>query len=174
MKKINDDIAKAFEKCLKAVSLRELSERTGVGKDTLRRFSDRKGKYAPSETLRKIYPELRRYLLLKEAEVDEVRPVRIGSAPRMGHYLDELTSNDKVLLDTYSSLGKADRRAFTETFADAVNNEDVVMLEIKELSAEENHILSLFHAIKAEYQEEFLMSVVDCAAEEMKRRRKAF
>ena len=55
-----------------------------------------------------------------------------------------------------------------------VNNEDVVMLEIKELSAEENHILSLFHAIKAEYQEEFLMSVVDCAAEEMKRRRKAF
>ena len=142
MKKINDDIAKAFEKCLKAVSLRELSERTGVGKDTLRRFSDRKGKYAPSETLRKIYPELRRYLLLKEAEVDEVRPVRIGSAPRMGHYLDELTSNDKVLLDTYSSLGKADRRAFTETFADAVNNEDVVMLEIKELSAEENHILS--------------------------------
>lgn len=174
MKKINDDIAKAFEKCLQAVSLGELSERTGVGKSTLRSFCKRKGKYAPSETLRKIYPELRRYLLLKEAEVNEVRPVRIGSAPRMGHYLDELTSNDKVLIDTYSSLGKADRKAFTETFADAVRMEDVVPVEVKELSAEENNILSLFHAIKAEYQEEFLMSVVECATEEMKRRRKAF
>ena len=29
-------------------------------------------------------------------------------------------------------------------------------------------------AIRAEYQEEFLMSVVECATEEMKRRRKAF
>lgn len=174
MKKINDDIAKALEKCLQAVSLGELSKRTGVGKSTLRRFSEYRGKYAPSETLRKIYPELRRYLLLKEAEVDEVRPVRIGSAPRMGHYLDELTSNDKVMLDTYSSLGKADRKAFAETFSDAVRKEDVVPLEIKELNAEENNILSLFHAIKAEYQEEFLMSVVECAVEEMKRRRKAF
>ena len=174
MKKINDDIAKAFEKCLKAVSLGELSARTGVGKSTLRRFSERKGKYAPSETLRKIYPELRRYLLLKEAEVDEVRPVRIGSAPRMGHYLDELTSNEKVLLDTYSSLNKDDRKAFAVNFADAVRKEDVVLLEIKELSTEENNILALFRALKAEYQEEFLMTVVESAIDEMKRRRKAF
>ena len=174
MKKITDDIAKAFEKCVNAVSLGELSNRTGVGKKTLRRFAARKSKYAPSETLRKIYPEIRRYILLKEAAVDEVRPVRIGSAPRMGHYLDELTSDEKVLLDTYSSLPRDDRKAFTESFSDAVRAEDVEVLEIKELSGEENNILALFRAIKAEFREEFLMNVVECAVEEVKRRRKAF
>lgn len=174
MKKINDDIAKAFEKCLKAVSLGELSSRTGVGKKTIRRMVERKGKYAPGETFRKIYPELRRYILLKEAEVDEVRPVRIGSAPRMGHYLDELSSDEKVLIDTYSSLPRDDRKAFTENFADAVRKEDVIELEIKEFSNEENNILALFRAIKAEYKEEFLMSVVESATDEMRRRRKAF
>jgi hypothetical protein len=174
MKKINDEITKAFEKCLQAVSLGELSKRTGVGKKTLRRFVARNGKYAPSDTLRQIYPEIRRYILLKEAEVDEVRPVRIGNTPRMGHYLDDLNSDEKVLIDTFSSLRKDDRRAFTASFADAVRKEDVVLTEIKELSAEENNILSLFRAIKSEYREEFLMSVVECAVEEMKKRRKEF
>ncbi len=171
---MNDDIAKALEKCLQAVSLKELSVRTGVGKKTLRRFGERKNKYAPNDTLRKIYPEIRRYLLLKEAEVGEVRPVRIGSAPRMGHYLDELTSDEKVLLDTFSSLHRDDRKAFTENFSDAVRKEDVIELEIKELSAEENHILALFRAIRDEFREEFLMSVVECAVEEMKKRRETF
>ena len=174
MKKINDDITNAFEKCLKAVSLKELSKRTGVGKKTLQRLVERQGKYTPGETFRKIYPELRRYILLKEADVDEVRPVRIGAAPRMGHYLDELTSDEKVLIDTYSSLPRDDRKLFTENFADAVRKEDIVNVEIKEFSNEENNILALFRAIKAEYREEFLMSVVECATEEMRRRRKAF
>lgn len=174
MKKITDDIAGAFEKCLNAVSLGELSKRTGVAKKTLRRFVSRRSKYAPNDILRNVYPEIRRYMLLKEAEVSEVRPVRIGSAPRMGHYLDELTSNEKVLLDTYSSLNKDDRNAFQINFADAVRKEDVIELEIRELSHEENRILSLFRAINADYQEEFLMSVVECAVEEMKKRRKIF
>lgn len=174
MKKITDDIAKAFDQCLKAVSIKELSVRTGLQKKTLKRLVGHPGKYTPSDTLRKIYPEIRRYLLLKEAEVDEVRPVRIGTPPRMGHYLDELTSNEKVLLDTFSSLNKVDRKNFVIDFEDAVMKEDIVPCEISELSAEENHMLSLFRAIKAEYQEEFLLSVVECAVEEMKKRRKIF
>ena len=174
MKKITDDISKAFEKCLKAGSIKELSLRTGLQKKTLKRLAGRSGKYTPSETLRRIYPELRRYILLKEAAVDEVRPVRIGTPPRMGHYLDELRSDEKVLLDTFSSLSKGDRKNFIIDFEDAVCKEDIVACEINELSAEENHILALFRTIKPEYQEEFLMSVVECAVEEMKKRRKIF
>lgn len=174
MKKITDDIIKAFEQCLKAVPIKELSARTGVGKKTLRRFSKHQNKYAPNEILRNIYPEIRRYILLKEASMEDVRPVRIGTAPRMGHYLEELNSDEKVLLDTFSALHKDDRKIFTANFEDAVRMEDVIKLEYKELSQEENYIISLFRAIKSEFREEFLMTVVDCAIEEMKKRRKVF
>ena len=73
VKKISDDIARAFESCAAALSLNELSRVTGVRIELLRRFIDRKTRRARSETWDKIYPALKPFLVGPEPEREPER-----------------------------------------------------------------------------------------------------
>ena len=102
VKKISDDIARAFESCAEALSLNELSRVTGVRIELLRRFINRKTRRARSETWDKIYPALKPFLVGPEPEQEP--PPRIGPAYRRHHELVEMFSDQKVLLDEFDVL----------------------------------------------------------------------
>ncbi|MBQ9789349.1 MAG: hypothetical protein IJW31_07125 [Lentisphaeria bacterium] len=171
MKKITEDISKALEKCAKTISLAELSLRTGVKVDTLKRYLNRRAKQEKKEVFQKIYPEIRRYILLKDADEAEVQPVRIGDAPKMGHYLDDFVSDEKVLMDTFGALDIKRQEYYLKAMGACVTVDKLVNLEVKELSKNENLLVSIFRAMTAEEKEKYLYMLIDEATELMRERR---
>ena len=171
MNKVTEDIAKAFERSVEALSLTELSRETGVRITTLRRFLNRRSRHIRQETMDKIYPAIRPYIWLAR-NPDAPRPARLGSAPRRGHYLDALISDEKVLLDTFSSLPDERRQEIIAAWSrDAAPGTD--KYQLAELSDQENRILSLFARLPQESREEKLFAVVDEATELLRRLRAA-
>ena len=171
MKKITEDINKALEKCVNAISLAELSLRTGVKVDTLKRYLNRKNNGDKKEVFQKIYPEIRRYILLKDADATELKPVRIGDAPKMGHYLDELISDEKVLLDTFGAGEESRQDYYLKRLGGCVTVDKLEQLEIKELNKNENLLLAIFRAMSTEEREKYLFELIDEATELMRERR---
>lgn len=172
MKKITEDVTKALEKCAKAISLAELSLRTGVNVETLKRYLNRRDKSSDKkEIFQKIYPEIRRYILLKDADEGEVKPIRIGDAPKMGHYLDDFVSDEKVLMDTFGALDEKRQEYYLKAMGACVTVDKLEHLEVKELSKTENLLVSIFRAMTDEEREKFLFELVDEATQLMRERR---
>ena len=171
MKKITEDISKALEKCAKTISLAELSLRTGVKVETLKRYLNRRAKQEKADVFQRIYPEIRRYILLKDADDSEVKPVRIGDAPKMGHYLDDFISDEKVLLDTFGALDDQRQEYYLKNMGACVTVDKLEALEVKELNKSENLLVAIFRAMTQEEQEKYLFMLIDEATELMRERR---
>ncbi len=171
MKKITEDLAKAFDRCIETLSLNELSRRTGIGIYTLRKFANRQTGMVRKETWEKIYPVLKPYLLTAESKAKETIPPRIGPSARRHHDLVELTSDQKILLDTFDAMSKKDQaRCLNEMAAKA---EAPQVCKLGSLSADENRLLGFFNALDAQSQQESLLNIVELATLEIRRHRKA-
>ncbi len=171
MKKVTDDIAKAFDLCVEALSLNELSRRTGIGIYTLRKFATRQTNSIREETWDKIYPVLKPYLIGDDADSSSALPPRIGPTARRHHDLVELVSDQKILLDAFDALSVRDRSDWLERLTAAAGGE-APAYELGSLSAEENRLLGLFDAVPAERREPLLLELVEYAELEIRKQRR--
>ena len=172
MKKITDEVVKAFDNCLNALSLHEMSRRTGIGIYTLRKFATRQSDTIREETWDKIYPFLKPYLVGGDSPAPEP-PRRVGPTARRHLELVDLLSDQKILLDTFDVLSDSDRK---EIFVklQSLSVKEPHDYELHSLTAEENRLLGLFDTIPAEQQEPFLLDVVELATIEVRKQRKDF
>ncbi len=168
MKKINDDIARALEKCSEALSLNELSRVTGVRIELLRRFVTKRSRIVREETWDKIYPVLKPYLAGPRPEAP--LPVRIGSAYRRHHDLVEMVSDQKVLLDTFELLTPNQQKELIRTLIEKAGNDTPSVYE--SLSAQENRMMGAFEQLSDEIRLPILLEQVKLAAAEVRKRRK--
>ena len=168
VKKISDDIARAFESCAAALSLNELSRVTGVRIELLRRFIDRKTRRARSETWDKIYPALKPFLVGPEPEREP--PPRIGPAYRRHHELVEMFSDQKVLLDEFDVLPPELQQQATEAMIAAAGCDEPS--SYSSLTAEENRIMGAFLKLSPEARDTELLKLTALAVAEVRKRRK--
>lgn len=173
MKKITDDIVKAFDSCLNALSLHEMSRRTGIGIYTLRKFATRQSNSIREETWDKIYPYLKPYLVGNDEPETEELPRRVGPTARRHAELVDLLSDQKILLDTFDVLDDDDKK---DVFAkmQKLAEGKVVAYELSSLTADENRILGLFDAVPEDQKEEALLNVVELATLEVRKQRNNF
>ncbi len=170
MKKINDDIARALERCSEALSITELSRRTGVGIWQLRKFVTRQSNSIREETWELIYPVIKPYLSGAESQESE-RPVRLGDTARKHHDLEMLVSDEKVLVDVFVVLNEVER-------ADLFSRWEVLAgcsgtpTELRCLSVSENRLIGLFRALPETMREDELMIYVDKGTENLRRQRR--
>ncbi len=170
MKKITDDVVKAFDLCVEALSLNELSRRTGVGLHTLRKFATRRTNIIREETWDKIYPFLKPYLIGNDSELAFAPPPRIGSPARRHHDLVELVSDQKILLDVFDVLSSRDRGDWLARLRSEAG--DASPYELGSLSADENRLLGLFDALPPERREQILLELADYAELEIRKQRR--
>ncbi len=170
MKKITDDFVKAFDLCIDALSLKELSRRTGIGIYTLRKFATRQTNSIKEETWDKIYPVLKPYLLDIDNGKSEILP-RIGPTARKHHDLVDLVSDQKILLDTFGALSRKDQTRWL-TELSTMTGDSARAYELGSLSQEENGLLGMFDCLAPEKQQEFLLEIVELATLEVRRIRK--
>ena len=168
VKKISDDIARAFESCAAALSLNELSRVTGMRIELLRRFIDRKTRRARSETWDKIYPALKPFLVGPEPEREP--PPRIGPAYRRHHELVEMFSDQKVLLDEFDVLPPELQQQATEAMIAAAGCDEPSTYS--SLTAEENRIMGAFLKLSPEARDTELLKLTALAVAEVRKRRK--
>ena len=173
MKKITDDIVKAFDSCLNALSLHEMSRRTGIGIYTLRKFATRQSNSIREETWDKIYPYLKPYLIGTDEPDKPELPRRVGPTARRHAELVDLLSDQKILLDTFDVLDDGDRKDVFAKLQKIVTG-DVRAYELKSLTEDENRLLGLFDAVPADQQEAFLLNVVELATLEVRKQRNDF
>ena len=164
---LNDEIASALEKCANNLSITELSRRTGVRIELLRRFINRQAQTIRAETWDKIYPVLRPYLEGPEPVVEP--PPRIGPAYRRHQDLVAMVSNQKVLLDEFAILGDAERKRFAEELAAAGAVGEPT--NFVSLTREENRVMGLFLSLPPEKQEEAVLKLSEVAVAVLRRRR---
>lgn len=169
MRKVTEDIVKAFDNCLEALSLNEFSRRTGIGIYTLRKFATRKTRLVREETWDKLYPVIKPYLIGRDDDKDDVA-TRIGSEYRHHHDLVDLVSNQKIILDCYGALPARDKvkilNELNETFSD-----NDACYELSSLSADENRILALYDSMCNEKKEEFTINLVNFSTDFLKIKR---
>lgn len=170
MKKVTDEIAGAFDRCVEALSLNELSRRTGIGMYTLRKFATRQTNHVREETWDKIYPVIKPYLGAHLQEQSEMPP-RIGPPARRHHDLVELSSDQKILLDTFNALSARDQAERLAKLTEEAGP-DAHPYELGSLKPEENRVLGCFDALPDERKQAFLLNLVDYATLEVKKQRK--
>ncbi len=168
VKKISDDIARAFESCADALSLNEFSRVTGVRIELLRRFIDRKSRRARSEAWDKIYPVLKPFLVGPEPEREP--PPRIGPAYRRHHELVEMFSDQKVLLDEFAVLSPELQQQVTEAMVAAAGCDEPTTYT--SLSEAENRIMGAFLKLAPEARDAELLKLTGIAVAEVRKRRK--
>ncbi len=170
MKKVTEDIVKAFDHCLGGLSLHELSRRTGIGIYTLRKFATRQSNSIREETWDKIYPYLKPYLVGEDGP-EKSAPRRIGPTARRHQELVELLSDQKILLDTFDVLSAEDRSAIFSRM-EKLSVKEAHPYELRSLSGDENRLLGLFDSIPPEQQEALLLDVGELATIEVRKQRK--
>lgn len=103
--KITDDILKALQNCIDGIgSISEFSQRANVSIETVTRFLGRKTNIMKADTWEQIYPLLRPYLPDSGDSMPgsfKPRPVKTSFHP---HRLEELSSDEKILLDAFGEL----------------------------------------------------------------------
>lgn len=170
MKKITEDITKALDRSIEALSLKELSRRTGIGIYTLRKFATRQTNHIKEETWDKIYPVLKPYLIGNDEKKADT-PIRIGPAARRHHDLAELTSDHKIILDAFSVLAIGDRGTMLRNLEKECGSQ-ANAYEVGSLSADENTLLGYFDALTPERRQEFIAYLIDHAVLELKKQRR--
>ncbi len=169
MKKINEDIVKALENCAEALSLNELSRRTGIGIRQLQRFLTKRTNLIREETWDKIYPVLKPYLSVPESE-EPVRPPRLGAPARRHHDLVDLLSDQKILLDIFAALTPEEQQLLFRNWEQLAGTPGEPTA-LGSLSPAENRLLGLFAALPAERQEPELLALAERATAELRRQR---
>lgn len=170
MKKVTEDIIKALDRSIEALSLNELSRRTGIGIYTLRKFATRQTNHIKEETWDKIYPVLKPYLIgADEANADA--PIRIGATARRHHDLVDLASDHKILLDVFAVRPAADRSRILRELAAEVGKETNAY-ELGSLNSDENTLLGLFDALEPARRESLTLQLVDEAVLVLKKQRR--
>lgn len=167
MKKINDDVAFALEKCAEALSLRELSRVTGVRIELLRRYITRKSRNIREETWDKIAPVLKPYLT--GPEPGKTPPVRLGPPYRRHHDLVEMFSDQKILLDTFGALPPGRQSAMLKKIQTLAGISEPTLYG--SLSSEENRLMGAFLRLDDENRQKILLEFVEQATAEMRKRR---
>ena len=173
MKKITDDIVKAFDSCLNALSLNEMSRRTGIGIYTLRKFATRQTNSIREETWDKIYPYLKPYLVGTDEPDKQELPRRVGPTARRHAELVDLFSDQKILLDTFDVLDGTDRKSVLDKLQ-KLASPDAKAYELRSLTADENLVLGLFDTVPEDQKEAFLLHVVELATLEVRKQRNDF
>ncbi len=173
MKKITDDVVKAFDSCLNALSLHEMSRRTGIGIYTLRKFATRQSNSIREETWDKIYPYLKPYLVGTEEQETQELPRRVGPTARRHAELVDLVIDQKILLDTFDVLDDNDRKEILEKLQQLAGS-DCKAYELSSLTADENRVLGMFDAVPDDQKEAFLLNVVELATLEVRKQRNNF
>lgn len=168
MKKINDDIARALEKCSEALSLHEFSRITGVRMELLRRFLNKRSRIIREETWDKIYPVLKPYLTGPKPK--EPEPVRIGNPYRRHHDLVEMVSDQKVLLDIFEFLSPEQQDHLIQLLIEKAGNDTPSTYE--SLSVQENRLMGAFEQIPNDVRLPILLEQVKLATAEVRKRRK--
>lgn len=166
--KKNDDLAKALESCINALSLSEFSRVTGVRIELLRRFINRTARDARAETWDKIYPTLKP-LLLGPEPVGEP-PQRIGSPYRRHMELVEMLSDQKVLLDVFDILTEQQKKDAVAALL-AAGNGKVEPTEYSSLTPGENTLMGAFLALPEELREQELLKLVAIGTRQVQKRR---
>ena len=174
MKKITDDIVKAFDSCLNALSLHEMSRRTGIGIYTLRKFATRQSNSIREETWDKIYPYLKPYLVGSDDQGKQELPRRVGPTARRHAELVDLLIDQKILLDTFAVLDDDDRKDVWTKLEKIAGPDNKDAYELSSLTADENRVLGLFDAVPEEQKEAFLLNVVELATLEVRKQRNNF
>ena len=169
MKKMTNDIVKAFDSCVEALSLNELSRRTGVGLYTLRKFATRQTNSIREETWDKLYPHLKPYLI-GDGEGIQEPPPRIGPTARRHLDLVDLVSDQKVLLDAWDALNARDRADVLEKLRRRAPNAHPFSLG--SLTSDENLLLGCFADLPEDEQEPFVIGVAELATFEMRKQRR--
>jgi predicted transcriptional regulator len=105
-KKSTDDMVKALQNGIKSIgSLKEFSDRANVSKETLAHFLSRKTHSLTADTWEKIYPLVRPYIPENTNEVvSHVTRARTPKVAFQNHTKDDLSSDEKILLDAFESL----------------------------------------------------------------------
>jgi len=171
-KKLSDEIAAALESCADALSLTEFSRITGVRIELLRRFINRKARYARAETWDKIYPTLKPYLLGPEPIQEP--PPRIGPGYRRHAELVDMLSDQKILLDEFAVLDDAEQKQVVSDFV-AAAGEAAEPTQFTSLTAAENRLMGAFLAMSPEVREQQLLKLTELAtAVVVKARRELF
>ena len=173
MKKITDDIVKAFDSCLNALSLNEMSRRTGIGIYTLRKFATRQTNSIREETWDKIYPYLKPYLVGTDEPDKQELPRRVGPTARRHAELVDLLSDQKILLDTFDVLDGNDRKSVLDKLQ-KLASPDAKAYELRSLTADENLVLGMFDTVPEDQKETFLLHVVELATLEVRKQRNDF
>lgn len=108
-KNATDDILKALENGIKSTgSLTAFSNRANVNKKTLAHFLSRKTQSITADTWEKIQPLVSPYLPEQADKIVSkvIRP-REPKVPFNNHKIDELSSDEKILLDAFGALSPA-------------------------------------------------------------------
>ncbi len=108
-KNATDDILKALESGIKSTgSLTEFSNRTKVNKRTLAHFLSRKTQSITADTWDKIQPLVSPYLPENaDTLVTKVIRPKKPKVSFINHKIDELSSDEKILLDAFGALSPA-------------------------------------------------------------------
>lgn len=170
IQKLNDEVVNAFESCVNALSLNELSRVTGVRIELLRRFISMKTRRARAETWDKIYPALKPFLVGPEPAQEP--PVRIGPAYRRNHELIEMVSDQKVLLDEFDVLPEDEQQNVINWMQQMAAEPKIAPTTYESLTPSENQLMGIFLALAPEEQHKALLKLTDIAVAEVRRRRR--
>jgi hypothetical protein len=123
--KITEDIIKALQNCIDGVgSISDFSQQANVNIETLSKYLSRKTQSIKQETWEKIYPLIQPYLPKSQTNHSPCQINKIKGAGKGEHYAD-LSSDEKILLDAFSTLPSKIRQE--------------KLLEIVELARQEVH-----------------------------------
>ncbi len=169
-KKLNEDALNAFESCINALSLNELSRVTGVRIELLRRYISKNTRKARAETWDKIYPSLKPFLVGPEPATEP--PLRVGATYRRHHELVDMFSDQKVLLDEFEVLSDKQQKEVINWMAKLLDStKNPVPSSYESLTPAENQVMGVFLALDPEKREQAILSLTKLAIVEVRKRR---
>lgn len=162
--KNQEEIAKDVENCTKVFTLSEFSRETGIRIELLRRFINKQTRQMKNDAWEKIYPTIKELL----GETDSSRPRRIGPSYRRHAELVEMFSDQKVLLDVFTTLPANMQQEILRSWEKLVQSAPT---SYQSLSSDENKLMGLFLAMDETLREKELLSLLQKGREYIRTQR---